>query len=147
MVNGNEWQKLRVHRESKFENLVNKLCISKDNHNKNAVFRTVKELMVFAALIGYQLNKFKLLESRVNSTSISMETYANTDHDAYIYLLALAKSPTLDALKDEHLKDAIGIFEGYCNAGLHHIDNWLLQNMDEPLSNEVLFNETLSFLT
>jgi dnd system-associated protein 4 len=147
MVNGIEWHKLRVHRENKFEVLVNKLCATKDAKNHNAVFKTVKELMVFAALVGYQLDKFKPLDTRVNSTSISMDTYASTDHDAYIYLLALTKSPVLETIKDENLKDAIGIFEGYCNGGLHHIDDWLIKNIDEPIIKDILFKETLQYLT
>lgn len=147
MADGFEWQKLRVHRENKFEDLVNKLCSSKNSQNSNAVFHTVKELMVFAALVGYQLDKFKPLESRLNSISISMETYATTDHDSYIYLIALTKSPSLEIIKDENLKDAIGIFEGFCNGGLHHIDNWLLINIGASFFDDVLFNETLSYLT
>jgi len=147
MDNGIEWHKLRVHRENKFDALIGKLCATKDAKNNNSVFRTVKEFMVFAALVGYQLDKFEALGNRVNSTSISMETYASTDHDAYIYLLALTKSPVLDVIKDENLKDAICIFEGYCNGGLHHIDEWLMKNIDEPVFKDVLFKETLQYLT
>lgn len=146
MYNEIDWQKLRVHRENKFEPLVNKLCASKGAHNQKAVFKTVKELMVFAALVGFQLDKFEPMNSRSNAVSISMETYATTDHDAYIYLIALAKTPMLDIIKDENLKDAIGIFEGYCNGGLHHIDDWLTKNIDETIYSEVLFQETLEFL-
>ena len=63
--------------------------------------------MVFAALIGYQLNKSKPLDSGMTTTSIILETYASTKHDAYIYLISLAKNESLDILKDENLRDAI----------------------------------------
>ncbi|TMO82405.1 hypothetical protein CWC16_01180 [Pseudoalteromonas sp. S3776] len=146
MDNKIEWYKLRVHRENKFDALVSKLCATKDANN-NAVFKTVKEFMVFAALIGYQLGMYKPLNNRAQSTSISMETYASTDHDAYIYILALTKYPELEILKDERLRDAIGVFESYCNAGLHHIDEWLIKNTDNPVLKDVLFKETLEYLT
>lgn len=142
-----EWRKLRVHRDDRFEVLVEKLCSTKNDADKNFVFSTVKEFMVFAALVGYQLDYFQPLQSKINSTSISLETYATTKHDAYIYLIALAKEPSLSILKDEGLRDAIGIFEGYCNAGLLHIDSWVLNNINEPILENILFNQTLEFLS
>ncbi|MGP8304587.1 hypothetical protein [Vibrio sp. YIC-376] len=146
MVEIFEWRKLRVHRDDRFEQLVDKLCSTKGGADKDFVFNTVKEFMVFAALVGFQLNQYKPLASRSNTTSIALDTYATTKHDSYIYLIALAKEPTLDILKDQNLRDAIGIFEGYCNAGLIHIDNWVLNNISEPVLEETLFKETLDFL-
>lgn len=142
-----EWHKLRVHREDCFEAIVEKFCSTKNSADTEYVFSTVKELMVFAAIVGFQLDEFKPLQSKSNCISISMETYATTKHDAYIYLLALAKKPTLDILKDEHLREAISIFEGYCNAGLQHIDNWIINNIGEPILEDILFNQTLNFLS
>jgi dnd system-associated protein 4 len=142
-----EWHKLRVHRDDRFETLVEKFCSTKNSSNTDVVFSTIKELMVFAALVGFQLDEFEPLQSKSNCISISMETYATTKHDAYIYLLALAKKTTLDILKDQHLKEAITIFEGYCNAGLKHIDNWIINNLGEPILEDILFNQTLIFLS
>lgn len=142
-----EWHKQRVHRDNRFEALVEKCCSTKNSADKNVMFSTVKELMVFAALVGFQLGEFEPLKSKANCISISMETYATTKHDAYIYLLALAEKPTLDILKDENLRETISIFEGYCNAGLKHIDNWIIDNIGEPLLEDILFEQTLKFLS
>ncbi|WP_226048876.1 hypothetical protein [Vibrio vulnificus] len=113
-----DWRKLSVRRDARFETLEERFCSTKGAKSDSRVFSTVKELMVFAALVGYQLDDYQPLESKVNTTPILLDTYATTEHDAYIYLLALAKEPSLNMLKDEHLRDAIGIFEGYCNSGL-----------------------------
>lgn len=146
MVEMIDWRKLSVRRDARFEVLEERFCSTKGAKSDEKVFSTVKELMVFAALIGYQLDDYQPLESKVNTTPILLETYASTHHDAYIYLIALAKEPSLDMLKDENLRDAIGIFEGYCNAGLKHIDNWIMNNISEPLVTNILFNETLDYL-
>ncbi|EGR7943016.1 hypothetical protein [Vibrio vulnificus] len=141
-----DWRKLSVRRDARFETLEERFCSTKGAKSDSRVFSTVKELMVFAALVGYQLDDYQPLESKVNTTPILLDTYATTEHDAYIYLLALAKEPSLNMLKDEHLRDAIGIFEGYCNSGLKHIDSWIMNNIGEPLVSNILFNQTLEYL-
>ena len=141
-----EWRKLSVRRDGRFESLEEQFCSTKGAKTDNRVFATVKELMVFAALVGYQLDDYQPLESKIKTTPILLETYANTGHDSYIYLIALTKKSCLDILMDEHLKDAIEIFEGYCNSGLKHIDNWIINNIGEPLVTNILFDQTLNFL-
>ncbi|HDZ9483580.1 TPA: hypothetical protein RUZ85_001299 [Vibrio cholerae] len=141
-----DWRKLSVHRDVRFEALEERFCSTKGAKSDTRVFSTVKELMVFAALVGYQLDDFQPLESKVNTTPILLDTYATTGHDAYIYLIALAKEPSLDILKNENLRDAISIFEGYCNSGLKHIDSWIMNNIGESLVANILFNQALEYL-
>ncbi|ABI71930.1 hypothetical protein Sfri_2084 [Shewanella frigidimarina NCIMB 400] len=142
-----DWRKLSVSRDSRYIALEKKLCATKNNTNDNFIFGTIKELMVFAALVGFQLDDFQPLKSKADSTPLILETYASTKHDSYIYLIALAKNKSLDILKDENLREAISIFEGYCNGGLKHIDDWIINNIGEPLATDILFNQTLEFLT
>ncbi len=146
MVELNDWRKLQVRRNSKYEELEKNFCSTKGAKEYGIVFTTVKEFMVFAALVGYQLDDYQPLESKINTTPILLETYATTEHDAYIYLLALAKEPSLDLLKDENLRDAINIFEGFCNAGLKHIDSWVMNNISEKSMTNILFKNTLEYL-
>ncbi|WP_413479523.1 hypothetical protein [Vibrio hibernica] len=141
-----DWRRLSVHRDNRFNDLDEKFCSTKGAKSDACVFNTVKELMVFAALIGYQEDEYHPLNTKANTTPISLDTYATTNHDAYIFLLALAKNPSLDILKDESLKDAIAIFEGYCNGGLKIIDSWVMNNISEPLITNVLFKQTLNYL-
>lgn len=141
-----DWRKLAVRRDSRFESLEERFCSTKGAKSNLMVFSTVKELMVFAALVGYQLGECQPIEAKVNTTSILLDTYATTNHDAYIYLIALASNPSLDILKDENLKKAIGIFEGYCNSGLKYIDSWIMNNISESLVTNILFNKTLECL-
>lgn len=139
--------KLPVRRSDEYEKLVVQYCATKDAQpGEKKVFNTIKDFMVFAALIGFQLNKSKPLDGEMSTTSIILETYATTKHDAYIYLIALAKNEALDILKDENLRDAIKIFEGFCNAGLEHINKWVFDNIGQHISEDILFNQTLDYL-
>ncbi|CAH6804723.1 conserved hypothetical protein [Vibrio chagasii] len=145
MAEFTDWRKLQVYRDSRFESLESKLCTNKGSTDPNS-FGAIKDLMVFAALVGFQLGKYEPLNDKSRSTSILLETYASTNKDSYIYLIALSKEPSLDILKNEQLRKAISIFEGYCNGGLKHIDSWLMKNLSEPLVTNTLFNQTLEFL-
>lgn len=118
------WQKLSVKRDRKHEPLVKKLCTNEDGHKP--VFTYIKDLMIFAAMVGFSANKRKKLE--VDGISIILETYASDHKDSFIYLIALITEKNALALKDENLANSITIFEEYCNAGLEEVQLWLDEN-------------------
>ena len=146
MDNYNEWRKLSVCRSTEYESLVEKLCSTKNALSNETVFSTIKDFMVFSALVGFQLDLYRPLESKTNKISIILETYTSTNHDSYIYLMALSKKSSLDILKDENLREAIGIFEAYCNGGLEYISKWIFSNVGKDIGSDILFNQTLEYL-
>lgn len=147
MDNKIDWRKMSVNRNTDYNSLVERYCPPKNPVSKEEpVFNTIKDFMVFAALVGFQLELFKPIENKNNTISIILETYENTDHDAYIYLIALSRKSSLNILKDENLREAISIFEGYCNGGLEHINKWVFNNVGQHLNSDILFNQTLEYL-
>lgn len=139
--------KLPVRRSDTYENIVQLFCSTKSSYSEEKkIFSTVKDFMVFAALIGYELNIYTPINNKVKTTAIILETYATTKHDAYIFLIALGKKSDLEILKDENLKDAILVFEGFCNAGLEYINKWVFDNVGKHISEDILFNQTLEYL-
>jgi dnd system-associated protein 4 len=118
------WKKLSVRRDRKHEPLVEKLCSNKDGNKP--VFTYIKDLMLFASMVGYSKNQ--RLAVGAENISIILETYASDQKDAFIYLLALITEKNGTILKDERLTEAIKIFEEYCNAGLQEIQLWLDEN-------------------
>ena len=144
MTNVIDWRNQPVHRDAEYEALVEQFCSSKSPGNtKNVVFQHIKDFMIFAALVGFQLDLYKPLKSKNNTIKISLDTYSTTELDAYIYLMALSKYPTLDILKNENLKQTIEVFEAYCNGGLAHIKKWVFDNVGKHSSANILFNQTL----
>ncbi len=118
------WKKLLVRRDRKHEPLVDKLCNNKEG--TKPVFTYIKDLMLFASMVGYSKNK--RLAVGPENISIILETYASDQKDAFIYLLALITEKNGTILKDEQLPSAIKIFEEYSNAGLEEIQLWLDEN-------------------
>lgn len=144
MSNELNWRAMSVYRDSRYEHLVSKFASSENGKKK--IFSTNKDMMTFCALVGFEKELFQPIESSAKKISISLETYANTKDDAYIYLLALAKEPNLDVLKIENLNKAIKIFEGYCNAGLKILDGWNMKHAGDSEGFDLLFDESFEHL-
>ena len=73
------WRDDQVYRDRKHEPLVEKL-VQADSR----IFNHNKDLMVFAAMVGYSNDKFEPVSS--DKIQITLGTYANTQQDTYIYL-------------------------------------------------------------
>ena len=143
-----DWRELQVNRDSKYDGLVSRFCATKNTVNTStvSVFKTIKEFMVFAALVGFEHDKYEAISSS-RKVGITLKTYNSTDHDSYIYLLALSRGENLDILKRDNLQQAISHFEAYCNAGLAIIYLWTEKNEGQDIAGEILFNEAFEFLT
>ena len=147
MSHQNNWRELDVFRDAKYENLVTRFCSSKSSEKSSeVVFKTIKEFMVFSALVGFELSFYEPINKGVKKISIALGTYQTTNHDAYIYLIALSKTPDLEVLKAANMNEAIKAFEGYCNGGLRHINDWVLSNIENNLGSDTLFKNTFEFL-
>lgn len=150
MLNSDErdaWRKRAVKRDRKHEPLVEKLTVDKSETGR-PIFSFKKDLMVFAAMIGYS----KKRRSKISRDNISiiLETYHKDDQDGFIYLIALMTKKDVTILKDQNLLDAIVIFEEYCNYGLEEIQLWLDENpgdieaidtLSEKIFDQVILNE------
>lgn len=130
-VEDRKWLGINVNRDRKHEPLVEKLT-----QGDHVIFTHNKDLMVFAAMVGYSEKKFEPVGS--DKIQITLGTYANTQQDTFIYLLALLKNRDATCLKTENLNDAVKVFEGYCNAGLTIIQSWLDENPGDPSGIETL---------
>lgn len=120
-VNEN-WRNIQINRDRKHENLVHHLV---ENPN-TAIFNFNKDLMVFAAMLGYHYEIKRPLSS--DTIQIVLQTYHSTEDDGYIYLLALLENKNATCLKNENLIESKKIFEEYCNGGLELLQDWFDSN-------------------
>ena len=121
---------INVRRDRKFEYLVDRLCDKKSSHRP--LFQYIKDLMVFAALVGHANKEMVPLSQGVSTIPITLEVYSSDDKDSFIYLLALMENQDATCLKNENIHEAIRVFEGYCNGGLGLIERWFVDNSSEP---------------
>jgi len=133
------WRTVGVKRERHHEGLISRLTL--DN---KSIFVYLKDLMVFAAMVGYDLNQRKPLDGE--AIEIILDTYASDQKDGFIYLLALIEKKDGLVLKDENLRETVKIFEEYCNAGLYEITKWLDENPGDPIGVDTLLSRILAKL-
>lgn len=119
-----EWRNLNVRRDREFESLVDSLV-----NTSPAIFQHIKDLMVFAAMIGFSKQRKEPITS--NTIPITMHTYSNDQQDGLIYMIALLHTKDGNCLRDEELMDSIKTFEEYCRGGLLEIQSWVNQNPTE----------------
>lgn len=137
-----EWRNLNVYRERKYEHIIQKLVENKDS----AIFKFNKDLMVFAAMVGHYFNKRLPIANYTDSISIILGTYASTQDDGFIYLMALMNNKNATCLKDQHLSQSVKIFEEYCNGGLDLINDWFNSNPGDTLKTETIEKKLLEII-
>lgn len=124
-LGGVNWRKIGVKRERRHESLIARLSLG-----DKSIFQYHKDLMVFAAMVGYSNNVRRKIDGDV--IEIIMETYASDEKDSFIYLLGLLEHKDASVLKDANIRKCVGVFEEYCNAGLYTIESWLDDNPGDP---------------
>lgn len=136
----NEWRNLNVNRDRRHENLIDHLV----TNSQTALFRFNKDLMVFAAMLGYNYGIKKPLSN--DTIQIVLQTYHNTEDDGFIYLLALMDKRDAKYLKNENLAEAIKVFEEYCNGGLDLLQDWFASNPADIEKIDTLEEKILEYL-
>ena len=128
------WRTLPVKRDRRFDSLISEMT-----EGGASIFQNLKDIMVFAAMVGYSHKSRRTLDSK-DTISIILDTYATDNKDSFIFLLALITNKNAVCLKDENLSESIKIFEEYCNAGLYIIEGWRDENPAETMVDIILKN-------
>ena len=98
----------------------------------NTLFSTIKDLLCFAALLGYSKDNKKPLGDSKKAPSVDFNTFVTTDDDDFIYMISAATHNDIDILREDRNEDVIEIFEEYINGGLYIIDEWT-RTYNDPL--------------
>ena len=111
-----------VNRSEKYEiPIVQKLTNSSDGNN---VFPTIRELLCFAAMLGYSLGKKNKFPENYKKNDVSWAQFIANGSDEYIYFLAVCDTKGTDCLKSDTNFDLVEIFEEYINGGFEIILDW-----------------------
>lgn len=134
------WRNVGVKRERNHEGLIARLITG-----KTSIFQYNKDLMVFAAMVGF--SEGQRTEVKGDVIEIILDTYASDGKDGFIYLLALLETKDGACLKDSGLRSSVKIFEEYCNAGLYIIAKWLDENPGDPTGIDTLLEKIFAKLS
>lgn len=144
-----------VLRNRKYDSLVEILCTERNPITNKAIFTYIKDLMTFAAMVGYTHDEQEDVEE--GAIKIVLQTYATDSKDSFIYMLALMEQKKIDEqggtaengshiLKNENIRKAVKPFERYCNGGLKVIKQWFYDSPGEANPADILVKQLWSQL-
>lgn len=129
----------QIWRDNKFTQLAERLVDKETNECGQKIFLNYRELMVFAAMVGFHYGQFKAVVEK--GFEIPQRVFESNDSDAYVYLCALQDQKSGEIFREKNDNECWKIFESYANAGLEIIDNWLLDFPGDIDGVETILNE------
>jgi dnd system-associated protein 4 len=119
-----------VKRSDKHEEMVRRLAEQPHPAANRSVFPTMRELMCFAATLGFEHDKRRPLEGKTQEIDARI-FQGNQQAVDLLYLLALAGTKDAEILREDREDDAVTVFEEYANGGFEVLRGWLSEKADD----------------
>ena len=128
-----------VRRVATHEVLVRMLC--EKNHSKSgrSLFPSMRELLCFCAVLGFQVDRRIRLEGKTLEVDARIWERSDTAVDL-VYLLALAGTRDINLLHVDRDDDALTVFEEYANGGLEVLSGWFAANAGDTDGDVTIIN-------
>lgn len=127
-----------INRSRKHEDLVQRLAMQKQPEVDRTLFPTIRELLCFAALLGYSEGRRTPLDPSAGTEDVSYQQFERGDAEDLIYLIALAETKDPEILKEGEEGRCAEIFEEYANGGLQILSEAFLQTGGEYPDRDIL---------
>lgn len=127
-----------INRSKNYEDLVQRLAMLKLPDAERTLFPTIRELLCFAALLGYSEGRRLPLDLTAGTEDVSYQQFERGDAEDLIYLIALAETKDPDVLKDGKEGRCAHIFEEYANGGLQILHDTMLRSGGEYPDRDIL---------
>jgi len=122
-----------VRRCQEFEDLYNKLGSreykwpSGQRPEGAPLFGTIRDLLCFAAFLGFHLNRRESLEG--HQTEVIPEEVFSKNEDALdcLRLVSLAEAKDQSIFEEERLNEMVQIFEEYAHGGMRVIQRYIME--------------------
>lgn len=119
-----------VKRSSAHEVMVQKLATYPHPVSNKSIFPTLRELMVFAAVLGFEKDMKHPLQGKViDLESRPFESSSQTMD--LLYLIAIAHTKDVDILRENREDEMLTVFEEYANGGFEVLAEWLKKKPDD----------------
>lgn len=126
-----------VRRSKRHEGLVRQLAEANHPHASRPIFPTMRELMCFAAVLGFEKDRKRQLDG--TTSEIDGRTFENHQQSLdLIYLIALADAKNVDMLRENHEDECLSIFEQYAEGGFQEIAAWLKERPEDENGDEAI---------
>ena len=127
-----------INRSRIHEDMVQRLAMQKLPGTDRTLFPTIRELLCFAALLGYSEARRLPLDKEKGVEDVSYQQFERGDAEDLIFLIALAETKDPEVLKDGEESRCAEIFEEYANGGLQIIHEAMLRGGGEYPDRDIL---------
>jgi dnd system-associated protein 4 len=127
-----------INRSRIHEEMVQRLAMIKLPGADRTLFPTIRELLCFAALLGYSEGRRIPLDRSEGTEDVSYQQFERRDAEDLIFLIALADSKDPEILKDGEEGRCSEIFEEYANGGLQVLRDAMLRSGGEYPDRDIL---------
>lgn len=127
-----------INRSRNHEDMVQRLAMLKFPGADRTLFPTIRELLCFAALLGYSEGRRLPLDPSAGTEDVSYQQFERGDAEDLIYLVALAETKDPEILKDGEESRCAEIFEEYANGGLQILRDAMLRSGGEYPDRDIL---------
>ncbi len=127
-----------INRSRIHEEMVQRLAMTKLPGADRTLFPTIRELLCFAALLGFSEGRRVPLDRDAGVEDVSYQQFERGDAEDLIYLLALAETKDPEILKDGQESRCAEIFEEYANGGLQVLRDTMLRTGGEYPDRDIL---------
>ena len=126
-----------VRRSKQHESLVRLLAETNHPDSARPIFPTMRELLCFAAVLGFERDKKESLDA--TTMEIDGRTFENHQQSLdLIYLLALADKKDAEVLREDNEDQCLGIFEQYAEGGFQEIATWLKERPEDEYGDDAI---------
>ena len=127
-----------INRSRNHEDMIQRLAMLKLPDAERTLFPTIRELLCFAALLGYSEGRRLPLDPSAGTEDVSYQQFERGDAEDLIYLIALAETKDPAVLREGEEGRCAEIFEEYANGGLQILHDAMLQSGGEYPDRDIL---------
>ncbi|MBK4717542.1 hypothetical protein JJL56_01525 [Azospirillum sp. YIM DDC1] len=130
-----------VKRSAAHEEMVRRLAEAQHPSTGKSVFPTMRELMVFAAALGFENGLRRPLQGATHE--IDARQFEGATDSArramdIIYLIALAGEKDVEVLRETAEDRMLAVFEEFANGGFEVLAGWLSEKPDDLDGDEAI---------
>jgi dnd system-associated protein 4 len=121
-----------INRSRLHEEFVQRLSMQKVPGSDRSLFPTIRELLCFAALLGFSEQRRVPLDRASGVEDISYQQFERDPAaEDVLWTIALAETQNIDVLREGEEAQCAQIFEEYANGGLMLMKDFLIRNGGE----------------
>lgn len=121
-----------INRSRVHEELVQRLAGTMVRESERRLFPTIRELLCFAALLGFSEKRKVPLDRSKGVEDVSYQQFEREgDAEDLLWVIAVAETGDAEVLREGHETQCAQIFEEYANGGFEIISDFMIKNGSE----------------